>query len=145
MRREPAFSSLDFESPRASDQRYGDSRQSAMLWSAQFRETPVSTASGSLSVHQGSSICCLPPNWFRSISSASGRRLESIGIYRLNFSAGVGETEQVSRFSGLSRKPNDARGSLCAISLRCARRGPWELQRLLRVGMQSAWRGSPSE
>jgi hypothetical protein len=72
MRREPAFSSLDFESPRASDQRYGDSRQSGMLWPAQFRHIPVSTASGSLSVHQGSSICSLQPNWIRSISSASG-------------------------------------------------------------------------
>ena len=87
MRREPVFSSLDFESPRASDQRYVDSRQFEMLSSAQFRETPVSTASGSLSVHQGSSICSLPPNWLRSISSASGRRSESIGIYRLNFRA----------------------------------------------------------
>jgi hypothetical protein len=136
MRRAPAFSSLDFESPRASDQRYGGSRQSGMLWSAQFRETPVSTASGSLSVLQGSSICSLPPNLLRSISSASGRRLESIGIHRLNFSAGVGENgvtfwgfglfhlrldspvtlgSQAQRKTPGSREPNEARGILCPI------------------------------
>ena len=105
MRREPVFSSLDFESPRASDQRYVDSRQFAMLSSAQFRETPVNTASGSLSVHQGSSICSLPPNWLRSISSASGRRSESIGIYRLNFRTIIRQKRSEDPGEAPSRRP----------------------------------------
>ena len=105
MRREPVFSSLDFESPRASDQRYVDSRQFEMLSSAQFRETPVNTASGSLSVHQGSSICPLPSNWLRSISSASGRRLESIGIYRLNASAIIRQKRSEDPEEAPSRRP----------------------------------------
>jgi hypothetical protein len=79
-----------------------------MLSSAQFRETPVSTASGSLSVHQGSSICSLPSNWFRSISSASGRRSESIGIYRLNFRAIQAETERGPRGSAFPEIGNYA-------------------------------------
>jgi hypothetical protein len=84
MRREPAFSSLDFESPRTSDQKYGDSRQSGMLWSAQFRETPVSTASGSLSVHQARRFVL-----FRRIGSA---QFPPVLVGDQNLSVSIGST-----------------------------------------------------